>query len=157
MISEELFIWPVQGYSAVFLRVCTNTFDWIINSKNSIYNDLCLELIYFLSMATRSFVLLPYPSVWLSWVLLTHIVCFLTMFRLDSFPDLLVSAVDDTMSQLVCMWYVKSCEVATSQITVIEYLSHVWEILFVTAFVWVNSILPNSYIFSFLDVCRVIL
>ena len=129
-----------------------------VNSKDSIYNDLCLELIYFLSIATRSFVLLPYPSVWLSWVLLTHVVCFLTMFRrLDSFLDLLVSAVDDTMSQLVRIWYVKSCEVAMSQITVIEYPSHVWEILFVTAFVWVNSILPNSYIFPFLDVCCAIL
>ena len=129
-----------------------------VDSKNSIYNDLCLELIYFLSIATRSFVVLPYPSVWLSWVLLTHVVCFLTMFhRLDSFLDLLVLAVDDTMSQLVCIWYVKSCKVATSQITVIEYLSHVWEILFVTGFVWVNSILPNSYIFPFVDVCCAIL
>ena len=145
-------------YSLVFLKYAQTHLVKSIDSKQSIYSNLCLELIYFLSIATRSFILLPYPSVRLSWVLLTHVICFLKMIhRLDSFLDLLVLAVDDTMSQLVHIWYVKSCEVVTSQITVIEYLSHVWEILFVTTFVWVNSILPNSYIFPFLDVCCAIL
>ena len=40
--------------------------------------------------------------------------------HLDSFLDLLVSAVDDMMSKLVYIWYVKSDEVAMSQIRVIE-------------------------------------
>ena len=108
-------------YSLVFLKYAQTHSIKSIDFKKSIYNDLCLELIYFLSIATRNFILLPYPSVRLSWVLLTHVVCFLKIIRrLDSFLDLLVSAVDDMMSQLAYIWYVKLHDVAMSQIRVIE-------------------------------------